>query len=222
MESREAVRARLDISLDAPVVAYLGGTSRIKGVVTLLSAIEEVLQSRDDVRFLLVGCQTAPPRSRLRRVLMALLPLAGSTVNPSWFRRRSAHLSYAIRTTEVQHDTASLLNAADLLVFPSTVRHFGRPIVEAHVLGKPAVASDFGEAREVITDGVTGYLVPPKQPRPLAARILDLVNDPALRDRMGREAQRRTGQLFAREVNLARLISAYEIALASREVGGEP
>jgi glycosyltransferase involved in cell wall biosynthesis len=212
IESRAALRARLGIPITAPVVTYLGGLSRIKGIETLVPAIEEVLKSRRDTCFIIAGCDE-PPRSRLKTALVALLPGTSSLLPLAWLKDRCAPFSDAIRILGLVRDTTSLLNAADVLVFPSTMPHCGRPIVEANALGVPAIGSDFGEIREVIDDGATGYIVPPEQPKELAARIIELINDNALRVRMGEKARELVLNLYSRDRNRSELIRCYERVL---------
>jgi glycosyltransferase involved in cell wall biosynthesis len=58
-------------------------------------------------------------------------------------------------------------------------------VLEACAAGVPVVATAVGGTPEIVEDGVTGYLVPPADPRRLAERLLELLRSPALRSRMG-------------------------------------
>lgn len=62
---------------------------------------------------------------------------------------------------------------------------FGMVLIEAMAEARPVVASPFGAPSEIIQDGVEGYLVNPKDPDVMAARIITLLSDPALATRMG-------------------------------------
>jgi len=213
------VRSRLGISPAAPVVAYLGGGSRIKGIEILLQAIPKVLETCPDARFLLAGC--APESTMgVRRTLRNWFPGLSSSINVAKVVAQNSRLASAVVILPVLQDTTSLLNASDILVFPSTTTHFGRPIVEAAALGKPSVASDFGEIREVLEDGVTGYIVPPLDVEALARSLTCLLSDAALRQRMGIAARTKVLEQFDQGKNLAVISAFYEEILKDSSGGG--
>lgn len=83
-----------------------------------------------------------------------------------------------VRFLGMRHDIPELMNAADGYVMSSAVE--GMPIVllEAGATGLPIVATDVGGNREVVRDGETGFLVPPKNPDALAGAMLRLMNLP--------------------------------------------
>ncbi len=86
---------------------------------------------------------------------------------------------------------AGLLAASHVLAVPSFYEGFGIAYLEAMGFGLPAIGASAGAAREVISDGVDGFLVPPGLPRPLAERIAQLHHDRDLLARLGQAAQRR-------------------------------
>jgi len=73
------------------------------------------------------------------------------------------------------------------------------PLVDAMAARKPAVAPAVGGIPEVLVDGVTGFLVPPKDPSALARRLVQLLKDAPLRERMGRAALERARECFTVE-----------------------
>lgn len=80
--------------------------------------------------------------------------------------------------------------AADLFVFPNEEQTWGLAVTEAMAAGLPCVVSTGAGVHEVLTDGATALLVPPRSPDALAGAIGRLAGDPALRERIGREAAR--------------------------------
>lgn len=79
-------------------------------------------------------------------------------------------------------------SAAEAVVVPSQYESFGMVALEAMACGTPVVASQVGGLAFLVQDGVTGYTVPTSDPRALADRLLSLIKDPDLRDRMGKQA----------------------------------
>jgi D-inositol-3-phosphate glycosyltransferase len=84
--------------------------------------------------------------------------------------------------------------AADVVVMPSHYESFGMVALEAMACGTPVVASDVGGLSFTVADGVTGYLVPARDPAALAERICDILNDPVHRDELGQGAMRAAQQ----------------------------
>jgi glycosyltransferase involved in cell wall biosynthesis len=87
------------------------------------------------------------------------------------------------------------MRKAAMLVLPSVrtstgrVEGLGMVLAEAAATGVPAIGSRVGGIPEGIADGQTGFLVPEKDPQALAQRLADLLDDPALRLRMGAQAR---------------------------------
>lgn len=75
---------------------------------------------------------------------------------------------------------------ASVVVHTSWTESFGMALVEAQSCGVPVIAHDLEGMREVVADGVTGYLVQPGDVDQLAARLDELLSSPELRERMGR------------------------------------
>jgi len=106
---------------------------------------------------------------------------------------------------------------ASVAVVPSVGNEaLGLVAVEAMIAGCPVVASGVGGLREVVQHGVTGLLVPPRDPGALAEAIDTLLDEPELRKRLGEAAAERTSRLGARTV-VPRIIEVYEDALRSRQ-----
>lgn len=86
---------------------------------------------------------------------------------------------------------------------------FGYVIAEAMASGKPLVGTRAGGIPEIIQDGVTGFLVDRRDSAAMAARILDLLRDPALRRRMGQAGHEVVREKFNLKKNVAQLIRLY-------------
>lgn len=90
-----------------------------------------------------------------------------------------------------QNQVQELLSFADVLLLPSDLESFGLAALEGMACGVPAVCSRVGGIPEVITDGVEGYLVPPRDVRTMAARALDILTNPERHKEMSKAARQR-------------------------------
>jgi glycosyltransferase involved in cell wall biosynthesis len=84
-----------------------------------------------------------------------------------------------------------------------------RVLIEAMHFGRPVVATAVGGSPEAVEDGVTGLLVPKRDPEALAAAIVALLRDPARRERMGAAARARLASVFTEDKVVASLLDAY-------------
>lgn len=96
-------------------------------------------------------------------------------------------------------DTAALMAAFDLFLAPSLWEGFGLVLLEAMAQQTPIIASNVSAIPEIVLDGETGRLVPPRDPAALAAALTDLLADAALRRHMGLVGQDRLETAFSVE-----------------------
>jgi glycosyltransferase involved in cell wall biosynthesis len=94
------------------------------------------------------------------------------------------------------NDVLEKLMSWDMFVFSPTWEGFGLVVLEAMSSGKPVIATDVGGIPEIIQDGTTGILVPPENPKALADKIDELINNPALRSRLGNAARKHVEENF--------------------------
>ncbi len=80
--------------------------------------------------------------------------------------------------------------AADIVVMPSHYESFGMVGLEAMAMGTPVIASRVGGLAYLVQDEINGYLIPPKTPEAMAARLLQLLTDEEQRRRLGAQALR--------------------------------
>ncbi|MDE3177224.1 MAG: glycosyltransferase [Pseudomonadota bacterium] len=107
--------------------------------------------------------------------------------------------------------------ACDIFIAPSKYESFGLIFIEAMCFGKPTVAYGVGGAAELIRDGVDGLLASPDAPAELAACVSRLVDDPALREAIGRNARATYESCYTTELMLDRL-EAYYRRVAGKDV----
>jgi glycosyltransferase involved in cell wall biosynthesis len=97
---------------------------------------------------------------------------------------------------------------------------FGSVVHEGMSRGKPVIGTDHGGHSDMIVDGESGRLVPPGDVYALTQAMRELIDDPALRDRLGHAARDRA-QLFSSEAVIPRFIRAFEEIAATRRRNGD-
>lgn len=173
------------------VVAHL--TAK-KGHACFLEAASAVLRSVPDATFLFLG--DGPERARLEARVAAL------------------GLAERVIFAGFREDVCPWMRAMDLVVLPSiAMEGFGRVLVEAALMGKPAVTTDLGGTAEVVEEGVTGHVVPPGDSAALAAAMLRILADAPRRTVMGEAARRRALQRFTVERMVEETEAAYRALL---------
>lgn len=114
-----------------------------------------------------------------------------------------------------RHDIDALLQQADLFVLSSVTEGLSISLLEAMAAGLPIVATDVGGNSELVTRGVTGVLVPPRDPRLFADAILEMLNDPTRAAQMGTAGRRRVEDHFDLRQVAAKYAQIYEDLLHS-------
>ena len=192
------VLAEFGFAEDDPVVGIVARLRPEKDHVTLLRAARTVVDELPRARFLLIG--DGPTRPQLEALCTEL------QITPN------------VHFTGSRDDVARLLQAIDVFVLSSvTVECFPIALLEAMACARPAVCTAVGGIPEMINDGETGYLVPPKDPQQLADRLVRLLRDPQTARRMGRAAR----DSVEAEFTLDRSVAATQQAIED-VVSGQP
>ena len=167
-------REELGIPYGAALIGTVGRITHWKGQEILAEAAGLVLQNHPDVHFAAVGSYFADESHYLRR-LESLIDNFG--------------LHSKFHLTGYRSNVTDAYRAFDIFVLPSRKPEpFGRVTVEAMMQGRAVIATNHGGTCELIQEGVTGMLIPPSDPKSLAAAIDLLLADRSLREKMGREA----------------------------------
>ena len=153
----------------------------------------------------------------VRRYGMPRFVVAGGGPLRISCERLAADLGIADRVTflgPVPHERVpEVMRSLDILVNCSRQESFGVVICEASAAGMAVVATDVGGVRETVVDGTTGILVPRDDPEALAAAIGRLIENPHLRDRMGRAGR----QLVCRRYDWTACVMAFEGVLLAAQ-----
>lgn len=183
---RGICRLALGLPADEPIVLFVGRIDPIKGIDTLLCAAAALDRVGIKATFLFVGGD---------------LDAAGQPVGP--LRNVVAEASrlgvadrFRFVGSQPQEQLPVFYGTADAVVVPSRYESFGLVAVEAMACGRPVVASRAGGLTFTVEDGRTGYLAPIGDFGLFADRLARILNDPALRDRLGANAHE-SAQRFA-------------------------
>ena len=107
-------------------------------------------------------------------------------------------------------DMAALFRSVDIAVLPSYYREgVPRGLIEAGACGLPLVTTDAPGCRDVVADGVNGFLVPVRDAQSLADAIARLQDDPGLRERMGRASREKVVAEFDERIVIERTLAVY-------------
>ena len=183
LQNREVLRQKTGIATDK-VVGMVASFSNKKDHRTFISAAERVLQEENDVTFLTLG--DGENREYCK-----------SLIKPT-FRRQ-------IKFLGKQSDVESFINIFDVGVLATYTEGISNSILEYMALGKPVVATNCYGNLESVVDGKTGFLTRPHDPEQMSKRIRQLLQNPELRERMGRAGRER----IEKDFNFKKMTDAY-------------
>lgn len=202
---RDSARRALGLEPNAFVVAAMGRISDWKGQDVLVRALGDPLLAEIGAVGLVAG-DAAPHQHHFESELAALAT--------------SLRLDGRVRLLGFRTDADVLLAAADAVAVPSTYPDaLPNAAIEAAAAGVPVVATDTGGQREIVSDGVTGRIVPANDPHALARALRDLAEDPGAVAKLGRAAAEDVRLRFDAASLLDEVQERYDRLLATRPVG---
>ena len=206
---RSAARSELGLHPSDLVVGTVNNLSPMKGHLTFIRAAARVRLRRPNVRFLLLGA-TYEHRSDYTQALLDEAESLGLRVGSE------------LLVVDPGSRVSQLAPALDLFWLTSEPRSEGVPttVEEAMALGIPVVAADVGGVREIVDDGETGLLVPPRDPEALVAASDPLLDDEERRRRVGEAARVRAVADFNVDRCADTHVVAFERAIEHRAARG--
>jgi glycosyltransferase involved in cell wall biosynthesis len=186
----QAVLEELGIPRGAPLVGNVAALTDHKDHRTLLEAAARVLAERPETRFLVLG--EGELESALRAQARAL-GIAGHVVFAGF-----------------RGDVDRLLPCFDVFCLSSHMEGLGTSLLDAMAFGRPVVATAAGGIPEAVEDGVSGHIVPVRDPASLARALVRLLGDERLRQEMGRGGRRIYEERFTSERMVEATLAAYD------------
>lgn len=171
---------------DGPLIGMVARLWAQKDQDTLIGAAQRLLDRYPNLVLVLVG--TGRRRAALEATAAHLLP-------PGRYRFLGA-----------RNDVPELYHLLDVPVLSTHYEGMPNAVMEAMAAGRPVVATAVAGCAELIEDGVTGLLVPPRDPRALAEAVARVLDDKALAERLGSAGR----QLIPERYGLERLIERHQ------------
>ena len=196
--SSDDARRAYDVAHD--YILFVGRTSRQKGMVHLIDAMQHV-----DPGVQLVCCTSAPDTPEVEAEIAA--KIAGQP-RVLW-----------INTLLREDQYIELYTHARVFACPSVYEPFGIINLEAMACETPVVASAVGGIKEVVVPGATGHLVPPADPKALADAINSILRDPSKAREMGVAGRKRVEEHFAWSSIARKTLGMYETLLEEWKQG---
>ena len=200
--AQAALRETLGLPAGAPTIGIIARIVREKGIEELADAIAEIRRQIPRVQVLWIGGALPSDRVDATEAFRGRLERLGIGGN--------------FHFTGFRDDVPELLSLCDLFTLPSWREGMPRSVIEAMAMRLPVVATEIRGCREEVLHGTTGYLVPMKDWRALAQRLLRLLTRPDEARRLGQAARRRAVEEFDFRAVLDRQWGAYKRLLRER------
>lgn len=176
-----------------PVIGTAGPLEAVKGFPYFLAAAARVLATGRDVEFVVAGA--GPEEHNLRRL--------------------SRELGIVEHVTFLSNllDFSPAMEAMDVFCLPSLRQGWGTVMLEAMALGRPVISTNVGGMSHVVRDGETGLLAPPSDSEQLAARMLELLDDPVKARRLGHAAREEVTAQYNVERMVKQTVDVYRTVM---------
>jgi glycosyltransferase involved in cell wall biosynthesis len=158
--SRNEIRNQLLLKENDFAFIFIGRIVRDKGMNELANVMRSLAQTHPQCKLILVG-----------RFETELDPLAEG--NEAFFKHNSN-----VRFVGYQSDVRPYLLAADALVFPSYREGFPNVVLQAGAMGLPAIVTDINGCNEIITEGINGTIIPPRDEEALKRAMITFIEEP--------------------------------------------
>ena len=175
-----------------PAVVHISNFRPVKRAVDVIEIFKKVRDNKP-ARLIMVGDGPDRPRAAARAHALGI----------------ASDVSFVGVTESV----VDILSDADVFLLPSEMESFGLAALEAMACEVPVIAANVGGLGEVVEDGRAGYLLPLGDIEGMAARAVEILNDPELRERMGRRGRDIAAEKFSPQTALKAYMNLYASVL---------
>lgn len=188
-------------------ILYFGTLIRKKGLLELPLIFNEVIKQKPSALLYLVGKDTSDI-------------ISGNT--STWQMMQALFSREAVKNVKYigavpYQEIKEHINCATVCVFPTFAEALPVSWLEAMAVGKAIVASNVGWAPEVVNDGESGFLVSPTNHLEYASRILELLNNNDLRDKIGIEAKQKAETTFDINIIAKQNVAYYQAVISNKK-----
>jgi len=177
---------------DSNVFPDIGGVKLTDWLVVVIGQFIEIKAQDDAIRAVKIAKDEIPN-------IKLLLIGGGEGDFKSYLKDLVSELdiSDSVIFTGYRNDVPQILPQCKILLAPYINEAFGRVVIESMVAGVPVIGANAGGLKEIIQEGTTGYLVPPKKPEEIAKKIIYLFHHPDLAKQMGNNGKKVVEERFS-------------------------
>jgi glycosyltransferase involved in cell wall biosynthesis len=191
-EDKQNLRKQLNISENDIVFVFVGRLVKDKGINELITSFSQLIAHSSNLKLLLVG--------PFERELDPLLPKTEKLIIENT----------NILSVGFQSDVRPYLAISDIFVFPSYREGFPNVVMQAGAMGLPSIVTDINGCNEIIEDGVNGLIISPKNAEMLSEKMLLLLNNSDLRNKLKSQARGMTVLRYEQKIVWEALLKEYE------------
>lgn len=185
------------IPSDAPVIGTVTRLEPVKGNQYFIASFPQIIKIFPQLKVFIVG--DGNEREKLKHYV------------------RKLGLSENVIFTGQCKDIRGIVSIFDIFVLPSLNEGMGVCLLEAQALGVPVVATKVGGIPEVVKDGITGILIPARNPKAMSEAIINLLKNKSLRKNMSEEGRKWIDNRFSAESMVEKISDLYEELIKEKQ-----
>ena len=193
-------------SNESKIVLYFGTLIRKKGCLELASIFNELIKLNQDVKLILIGNDANDYITGFNSTYSLMVNLLSEQAKPKV--EYLGKVPYNLLQAHIER--------ASICVFPSLAETFGMVTIEAMAMKKTVVTSNFGWNKDIIEDGVNGYLRDPKNHIEFAETLNELLNNNAKNNLVSTAARIKVEEYFDIKKMAQQNINYYSSVIASK------
>ena len=204
-QRKENLLSKLTLSENVHIFLLPARITSWKGHLIALDAVKLITEKAPKLNFVILFIGSEDGKNSFTKVLQKKI--------------RNLQLDNKVIFCGNLNDMPAVYSIADIVLSTSVEPEaFGRVSAEASSMTKPIISTNHGGSREIIENGITGWLVEPSNPEKLAEKILEVLSlSQEKKDSIGLNARRRVEQKFSLNDMLNKTLSVYEDLLSTKK-----